>query len=311
MVRRARRREGPLNAVLGRATQTETAQGQRDEAMYGSMPTLSLVARVAPPLAVRAATGPRAARVPPAGATRRLRQELRQAAEANGFTLLFQPRRALANGALLGAEASLRWPRGRGGAISGGLVTHLESLGVAGPVVAWVLREACRAAALWPFGLLSVAVPGSSLVDGTLLGDVGAALALSGLSPERLEVALAEPALGTESTEALLTLAALRDLGVGVALDGFGAESASLLTLKRLPLTTLKVDRSLVRDLPDDREAGAVVAAATFFARALDVSVVACGVETEAQRGLLRRIGCDAAQGSLFGRPVADLGEAG
>jgi EAL domain-containing protein (putative c-di-GMP-specific phosphodiesterase class I) len=237
---------------------------------------------------------------------RRLRRELRHAAEAGGFALLFQPRRALADGALLGGETSLCWPRRRGGSTSaGGLMERLELLGLAGPVVARALREACAAASRWPSGLLSIAVAGASLLDGTLLGDVGSALAESGLSPERLEIALAEPALAADSTETLLTLAALRDLGVGVALDGFGAESASLLTLKRFPVTTLKLDRSLVRDLPGDREASAAVAAAAFFARALEVSVVACGLETEAQRALLCRIGCDAAQGSLCGRPMA------
>jgi EAL domain-containing protein (putative c-di-GMP-specific phosphodiesterase class I) len=237
---------------------------------------------------------------------RKLRRELRHAVDAGGFAMLFQPRRALADGALLGGETSLCWPRRRGGSTSaGGLMERLEVFGLAGTVVARALREACAAASLWPFGLLSIAVPGASLVNGTLLGDVGAAIAESGLSPERLELALAEPALAADSTEALLTLAALRDLGVGIALDGFGAESASLLTLKRFPVTTLKLDRSLVRDLPGDREASAALAAAAFFARALDVSVVACGVETEAQRALLCRIGCDAAQGSLCGRPVA------
>jgi EAL domain-containing protein (putative c-di-GMP-specific phosphodiesterase class I) len=238
--------------------------------------------------------------------SRKLRRELRHAVNVGGLGLLFQPRRALADGALLGGETTLCWPRRRGGTTSaGGLMERLQVLGLAGPVVARTLREACAAASLWPSGVLSIAVPGASLLNGTLLGDVGTALAESGLSPERLELALAEPALAADTTEALLTLAALRDLGVGVALDGFGAESASLLTLKRFPLTTLKLDRSLVRDLPGDREASAALAAAAFFARALDVSVVACGLETEAQRALLCRIGCDAAQGSLCGRPVA------
>jgi EAL domain-containing protein (putative c-di-GMP-specific phosphodiesterase class I) len=237
---------------------------------------------------------------------RKLRRELRHAVDAGSFSLLFQPRRALADGALLGGETTLCWPRRRGGSASaGGLMECLEILGLAGTVMARALHEACAAASLWPSGLLSIAVPGASLVNSTLLGDVGTALAESGLSPERLEIALAEPALAADSTEALLTLAALRDLGVGIALDGFGAESASLLTLKRFPVTTLKLDRSLVRDLPGDREASAALAAAAFFARALDVSVVACGLETEAQRALLCRIGCDAAQGSLCGQPMA------
>jgi EAL domain-containing protein (putative c-di-GMP-specific phosphodiesterase class I) len=241
---------------------------------------------------------------------RRPRQAPRQAAEARGLTLLYQPRRALAGGRLLGAEATLCWPRGRLGANSASfLMGHLATLGTAGPVLAHALREACRAAAQWPSGLLSITLPACTLADGTLLGAIGAALAASGLSPERLEVAFAEPALATDSTEILLTLAALRDLGVGVALDGFGADSASLLTLKRLPLTALKLDRALVRDLPADRVAVAVVAAALLFAHALDVGVIACGVENEAQRDMLRRIGCDAVQGSLCGRPAAELAE--
>ena len=239
---------------------------------------------------------------------RRLRQELRHAAEARGLTIMFQPRRALADGALLGGEATLCWPRGRLGANSSSvLMGHLENFGMAGPVVVHALREACGAAARWPSGLLSITVPGDWLAEGTLLGHVGVALAASGLSPERLEVALGEPALANDNTDTLLTLAALRDLGAGVALDGFGAETASLLTLKRLPLTVLKLDRGLVRDLATDRNAEAVVAAAVFFAHALDAGVVACGLENEAQRDLLRRVGCDGAQGSLCGRAVVGL----
>jgi diguanylate cyclase len=239
---------------------------------------------------------------------RRLRQELRHTAEARGLTIMYQPRRALADGALLGGEVTLCWPRGRLGANSSSvLMGNLETLGMAGPVVAHALREACGAAAQWPSGLLSVTVPGGWLVDGLLLHHVGVALGASGLSPERLEVALAEPALAADDSEALLTLAALRDLGVGVALDGFGAETANLLTLKRLPLTVLKLDRGLVRDLPTDRDAEAVVAAAVFFAHALGAEVIGCGLENVAQRDLLRRVGCDAAQGSLCGRPAVGL----
>ena len=87
----------------------------------------------------------------------------------------------------------------------------------------------------------------------------------------------------------------------------FGTETASLLMLKRLPLTALKLDRGLVRDLPTDRDAEAVVAASVFCAHALDASVVACGLENEAQLNLLRRVGCDAAQGSLCGRAAVGL----
>ncbi|HLB98679.1 MAG TPA: EAL domain-containing protein, partial [Acetobacteraceae bacterium] len=138
----------------------------------------------------------------PRSEARRLRQELRHAAEARGVSVLFQPRRALADGALLGGEVTLCWPRSRLGANSSSvLMGHLENLGMAGPVVAHALREACAAAAEWPSGVLSITVPGGWLADGMLLGHVGVALAASGLSPERLEVALAEAALAADDTE--------------------------------------------------------------------------------------------------------------
>ena len=243
---------------------------------------------------------------PSRAAGRRVRRELQQAAQAGAFELGFQPRRDLARNAIIGAALQLRWPRKRGGLTPvTGFMSLLERHGVAGEVAEWALESACHAAAAWACGQVSVAADAASLADGMLLGQVGRALASSGLAPDRLEIGLSEAALTADSNENLFTLAALRDLGVGVALDGFGSESASLLPLKRLPLTAITLDRSLIRDLPDDREAAAIVQAATEFAHALDVTVVACGLETEEQAAFLRRIGCDEAQGSLCGRVVS------
>jgi EAL domain-containing protein (putative c-di-GMP-specific phosphodiesterase class I) len=236
---------------------------------------------------------------------RRLRQELRVAAQAHAFTFLYQPRLALSDGALCGVQALLRWPRRKGGiSAPSAFMPLLEECGLAQDVAEWSLTEACRQAAKWVDVPLCVTVPSAHLDDGSLLAQVGVALAESGLSAERLEISLCEPVLAVDSVECLLTIAALRDLGVGVALDEFGSASANLMTLKRLPLTALKLDRSLVRDLPGDREAAAVVLAAVDFAHALDVVVVACGVDTAEQREFLKRAGCDQAQGALCGRLV-------
>jgi EAL domain-containing protein (putative c-di-GMP-specific phosphodiesterase class I) len=187
-----------------------------------------------------------------------------------------------------------------------GFMPLLEAYGLSAGVAAWTLATACRAATTWTSGQISVQVEPCALNDGSLLGLVGQALADSGLDAERLELEFAEPALAACTAETLFTLASLRDLGVCVALEAFGSESANLLPLKHLPVTALKLDRSLVRDLPEDRDAGAIIRAATDFAHALGVTVVACGLESPAQLAALRAAGCDEGQGSLCGRAVAE-----
>jgi EAL domain-containing protein (putative c-di-GMP-specific phosphodiesterase class I) len=238
-----------------------------------------------------------------AAEAKRLRAEVRQAAQDRAFSLTYQPRRCLSTQALAGAEAQLRWDARRGGVVAGAcLMQLLDETGQSIPVMTWALAEACRTAAGWDAGQVSVSLPGGMLHNGGLLTAVGRALAASGLPAERLEIAVPEAALAGDDEDMLFAVASLRDRGVDVALDEFGSTSGSLLVLKRLPLTKLKLDRSLVRDLPGDRDAGAVVVAATDFAHAVDVTVVACGVESEAQLGFLTRAGCDQAQGAVYGR---------
>lgn len=234
---------------------------------------------------------------------RQVRQDLRQASHDQAFTLLFQPRLALKGGALCAVQAHLRWPRRRGGrSPAGAFVPLLDQCGVADDVAAWALGAACRAACAWPDVPVCIGVPGSCLRQGSLLGHVGRALADSGLPPAQLQVELTGATLEGNAMDALLALAALRDIGVGVTLDEFGSETACLLTLKRLPLTAVKLDRSLVRDIALDRDAAAIAGAAVVCAHALDMVAVASGLETEAQRQALRRAGCDQAQGALCGR---------
>ena len=240
------------------------------------------------------------------GAERRRReQELRQAIGGRELVLHYQPLVSLSSGRICGAEALVRWPHRRRGLVpAADFVPMAEQAGMMGEIGGWALAEACAAAAAWPVQIpVAVAVSVRQLDDDAMLDQVANALAASALPPERLELELAEESLASCQTETLLSLAALRDLGVGLALDEFGAGTASLSLLKRLPLTTLKLGGAMLRDLPRSREDAAIVRAVVEAGHALDFVVVAAGVETDAQRAFLTSIGCDAGQGALFGTP--------
>jgi EAL domain-containing protein (putative c-di-GMP-specific phosphodiesterase class I) len=238
---------------------------------------------------------------------RRREQELRQALMAGELVLCFAGRVSLTSGAVAAVEAIIRWPHRRRGLVPAAEFLPLaESAGLASQVGGWALREACKAAASWPGGaIVGVDVGGARIGHDDLLDQVAAALESSGLPPERLEIELSESELAHCPDEHLLRLAALRDLGVGVALDDFGACSASLSLLKRLPLTTVKLDGSMLRDLAFSREDRAILHAVIQAAHALGLTAVATGIETEDQRVLLAGLMCDAGQGPLFGPPFA------
>jgi EAL domain-containing protein (putative c-di-GMP-specific phosphodiesterase class I) len=247
---------------------------------------------------------------------RRAVRDLRRATAEGGFSLALTPCHRLApgdtGGSLRGAEASLRWPRRLGMSSAGGLQPLIASSGLTAEVGAWLVQAACETAQRWPDAagqtIISLDTPAACLADASLLAHVADALEATGLTPERLEIEISEQALADGGTDTLLALSALCDLGVGIALDNFGSETASLLTLKHLPLTTVKLDRSLVRDLPRDLACRALVVAAVACAHTLEACVVAIGVETEAQRDLLAQLGCDYAQGALFGAPMTAEG---
>lgn len=241
---------------------------------------------------------------------RRLERDLRTAIAGNGLVLHYQPRLSLSSGAIIGAEALLRWPHPRQGLISPAtFIPIAERTDLVHELARFVLLSACTEAMHWPaFGgnpppTVSVNISARQLADNVLLDQLSEALEVSRLPPERLELEFAENILVEAELETLLTLAAIRDLGVGLALDDFGIGHASLSVLKRLPLTILKIDRSMVRELPAEREDATIVRAMVTIAHTLDLSVAAEGIETEAQRAFLAGIGCDEGQGYLFSHP--------
>ena len=249
----------------------------------------------------RMATSTRSA----AAERRRREQELRQALVGGELILSFAPLLALASGTIGAAEAIIRWPhRRRGVTPAADFMPLAESAGLALQISCWLLQEACKCAAGWTSdAIVCVDIASGQLDEDGLLEQVATALEVSGLPPERLELEVNEADLAHCLDEHLLRLAALRDHGVGVALDGFGAGAASLTLLKRMPLTTVKFDASLLRDLSSSGEDRAILQAVIRAAQALGLATVATGIETEDQRATLAGMGCHAGQGPLFGPP--------
>ena len=238
---------------------------------------------------------------------RQLTTDLRGAVGRGEMRVHYQPRVSLADGSIAGAEALLRWHHPRHGAVPPiSFIPLAEASGSILRLGGWVLREATREAAAWPAsaGTVSVNVSARQVECGLLPSQVAAALAASGLPAARLELELTESLSLGETPETLRMLAALREQGIGLALDDFGTGYGSLSRLRRLPFTALKLDRSFVGNLPEDREDAAILRAIRDLATAMDLRLVAEGVEQEAQRRFLAGLGCEEGQGWLFGRPV-------
>jgi EAL domain-containing protein (putative c-di-GMP-specific phosphodiesterase class I) len=234
---------------------------------------------------------------------RRLRRDLGAAAAGDAFVLTYRPRLSLATGRHSAAEAEIAWPHRRRGVVSAkGLLRCAGEAGLLVEIGGWMLATACTEAANWPTIAVSVAVSPRQLTEGALARQAAAALEASGLAPDRLDLLLPEGALEDGDGDTLLALAAIRDLGVGVTVDEFGNGAASLTLLKRMPLTGVKLARTLVRDLPRDGDDAAIVRAVIDAAHALGLAVIADGIESDAQRAFLARSGCDEGQGPFFGQ---------
>lgn len=236
-----------------------------------------------------------------------LRFSLRGALERGEFELLYQPLVCLRSGRVRRLEALLRWQHPERGCISPDeFIGIAEDTGLIRQIGDWVLRQACEEAAGWPEEVgLAVNLSPVQFRDGGLVPAVAEALATSGLKAGRLELEVTETVLLRNEEANLATLRGLRDLGVQVAMDDFGTGYSSLGYLRSFAFDKLKIDRSFVAGLPDGAGDSAILRAILALGRGLGMTVTAEGVETWRQCEMLRREGCDEAQGYLFSRPVA------
>jgi len=237
---------------------------------------------------------------------RRVTARLREALSENGLLLHYQPQVRLKTGEVRGGEALIRLHHRRRGLI---LPTHFmpiaERSDIINEIGAWMLHRACAEAAAWPSHIsVALALSHRQLRSGRLAKNLIEALGRTNLRSDRLEVELTEAMLIDDNEDTIFSLKALQGLGVRLALNNFGTGYASLSALKRLPLSTLKLDRSLVEYLGQDMSGTAIVHAAVEAGHALGCAVLAEGVETAEQVRLLDEIGCDEAQGPYFSQPV-------
>ena len=240
----------------------------------------------------------------------RLAGGLLNALRQGQFVLHYQPQFDIRSGRIVGAEALIRWQHPEEGLIPPARFIPLaEQSGHIVEIGEWALNEACRQACAWQAGgagPLVVAVNLSALQfkRGNVLEVVSAALAASGLPPERLELELTESILLKDVETTIRTLHAFKTMGVKLSIDDFGTGYSSLSYLKRLAVDKLKVDQSFVRDMLTDADGASIVRAIIQLGHALQLRVIAEGVETGAQLAFLKDSGCDEAQGYLLGRPL-------
>ena len=236
-----------------------------------------------------------------------LETALRGAISRDELRLVFQPVVSLPDGRVAACEALLRWDHATLGRITPDRFIGLaEQTGLIVPIGAWVVREACRVAATWPAEVaVSVNVSPRQLGTTDLPDIVHVALGMSGLAPDRLCLEITETALLNDGETITGTLGALKALGVRLAIDDFGVGHASLMHLRRLlPVDMLKIDKSFVDGIVTCDDDSAIVAGVIRLAHSLGLVAVAEGVEDAEQAELLAGMGCQAAQGFLFARPL-------
>jgi diguanylate cyclase (GGDEF)-like protein/PAS domain S-box-containing protein len=238
-----------------------------------------------------------------------LESNLRRALERGEFCLYYQPQVDVATGVIVGVEALLRWQHPEFGLVMpNDFIPLLEETGLIVPVGEWVLDTACAQLAAWhaqgwPRLRLAVNLSPRQFQTQNLTAVVKQALDRLDGEPGRLELEITEGMLLRHAPATVETLEALHALGARMAIDDFGTGYSSLSYLRRLPIDALKIDRSFVRDIPQDADDSAITVAIIALAQSLKLEMIAEGVETAAQRDFLRTRGCGVMQGFLFSRP--------
>lgn len=247
-----------------------------------------------------------------AATARRLALEsaLRQALERGGFELMYQPQMDLRSGAMVGVEALLRWSDPTLGSVSPAeFIPIAEESDLILPLGDWVLRSACAQALAWqrdglPAVRVAVNLSVRQLEQPDLAARIEAVLRDTGLAPGLLGVEITESMMVVDAALVARTLRQLKTLGIEISLDDFGTGYSNLGHLRTLPIDVVKIDRSLVHDVTAAPHDVSLTRAVITMARALNMKVLAEGVETEGQLALLIANGCDQMQGYYFSRPV-------
>lgn len=246
-----------------------------------------------------------------------LENRLRNAIVQEEFVLYYQPQVELATGRICGVEALLRWPQPDFGLmLPEEFIPLAEETGLIVPLGRWVLTEACKQTRRWRASGIgkvrtSVNISNIQLTRDDIGELLEAAVAAGGIAHDDLCIELTETSMFAASERGAEVLARVKSSGVGVALDDFGTGYSSLSVLRRFPLTSLKIDRSFVRDIHRHSYDAAIVSATIALAHSLDLIVIAEGIESQSQLDWLREKGCDWVQGFLLGEamPAAALTE--
>ncbi|WP_415903139.1 EAL domain-containing protein [Neptuniibacter sp. QD29_5] len=235
--------------------------------------------------------------------------DLRRALEKEEFRIFYQPQIDARDGSVMGVEALLRWQHEEAGMISPAKFIPLaEEQGLIVPIGEWVLEEACRNGKAWhDQGMdirIGVNIAGQQIMHESLLPTVRRVIRETGISPELLDLEVTENFLLRQPEITIPKLHKFREMGLSLSMDDFGTGFSSLSYLKKLPLNTLKIDQSFVRDIGVNSEGEAIVKAIIVLAQSLGLEALAEGVETSDQLSYLRQHGCHLIQGYYFSRPL-------
>nr|WP_269431216.1 EAL domain-containing protein [Crocosphaera watsonii] len=239
-----------------------------------------------------------------------LENALREALKKKEFYLLYQPQIEMLSHRCLGIEALLRWHHPELGVVSPAqFIPIAEQSGLIQEIGTWVLTTACRQAKIWleqklDFGRIAVNVAAPQIQHGDFIQVVENVLKTTGLPAAYLELELTEGLLMKQTEQNIKQLEKLQGMGIKLTIDDFGIGYSSLNYLKRLPIDKLKIDQSFIRDLPHDTNDTAISQAVIALGYALNLQIIAEGVENEEQAAFLKEKGCHQAQGYFFSQPI-------
>jgi len=238
-----------------------------------------------------------------------MESHLHRALDGDQFTVFYQPQIDLRTDRLTGLEALVRWQHPElGQLLPAKFITLAEDTGLMLPLGEWVLRTACEQMAAWykaglSPGRVAVNLTANQLNNDNFLPMVEQILKESGCKPEWLELEITEGVIMRQHERSFQILQQLKGIGIELAIDDFGTGYSSLAYLKRLPVSKLKIDRSFIRDIPEDDSDNAIARAVIAMGRSLGLRVIAEGVENSGQAAFLLEEGCDEVQGYLYGPP--------